>query len=64
MRIAFPGLCPQEAAWKLRATFSYAGPEALHPADLHWTITPALAVPGPSPEARAAASGQRPHQYS
>ncbi len=47
LRIAFPGLCLREAAWKLRSTFSYAGPEALHPADLHWTITPALAVPAP-----------------
>jgi hypothetical protein len=47
LRVAFPGLCPREAAWKLRATFSYVGPEALHPADLHWTITPPLAVPAP-----------------
>jgi hypothetical protein len=45
---AFPGLCTQEAAWKLRVLFSYSysGAQRLPPPDLRWTVT-GVGVPRP-----------------
>ena len=58
LSVAFPGLCPRETAWKLRATFSYVGPAGSEPSDLFW-IVPHLPIPAPG-EARTSPGIQSP----